>query len=120
MRTSIEDKRKARTVAQDTLQDMTQLVSLKKQLDSQQGHVAVSIKNQDAENSKLEQQLIDIQLKVKQEELIKELNTLKSGKKSDAILTTAMKDQEKAVAKLIADGGAEEGKLDQQVEELLR
>lgn len=39
----------------------------------------------------MEKQLIQMEIEVKREELIKELNAMKQAKKSDAIIATEMK-----------------------------
>jgi len=66
----------------------------------------------------MEKQLIQMEVDLKREELIKELNAMKQAKKSDVIISTEMKNQEKKVAMLISEADKEESKLDQQAVEL--
>ena len=80
---------------------MQSLVSLQKQLAQQRKTIETAEASQNAENTKLEKSLVDLQVQVKRETLIKELNTSKSAKKSDAIINTQIKAQEDAVKKEI-------------------
>jgi len=54
-----------------------------------------------------------VKVQVRREQLIKELNTQKSVKKSDAIINQTMKDQTAAVQKEVNDLKQNESKLDE-------
>lgn len=82
---------------------MQSLVSLKTQLQDSKSQAEQSLKQQEAENTKLEKELVEAKVQTRREQLVKELNTMRSVKKSDAIINQAMKDQEAAVQKEVAD-----------------
>ena len=57
-------------------------------------------------------------VQIRREQLIKELNTMKTVKKSDAIINQAMKDQATAVSKEITDLKNNSGNLDKLIDDL--
>ena len=118
MRAKIDKTNKDRLNKERVFERMTTLVQLKTQFASQKAGFENSIKKTNDENSQLEKDVVAIEVQIKREQLIKELNTMKTVKKSEAIINQAMKDQATAVQKEIADHKLTAGNLDQQKSDL--
>lgn len=65
---------------------MKSLVEQKKQLEETKLHLKEKIDKQNAENDKLEKQVVELQVQIKTEELINELNTMKAANKTDVFI----------------------------------
>ncbi len=99
---------------------MTSLVGLNAQMAQSKATIETSIKSQNEKNTLLEKELVAMKVQIRREQLIKELNTMKTVKKSDAIINQAMKDQSTAVAKEITDLKNNSGNLDKLIDDLTK
>ena len=80
---------------------MRSLVQLKNTLESSKKRFEQQVKTTNDKNTELEKELVNLQVSIKREELIKELNTMKFSKKSDTFIATQQKNQSTEVQKLI-------------------
>lgn len=99
---------------------MQSLVSLKKQLAQQKTTIETSLTQQNNENTRLEKELVELQVQAKRETLIKELNTLKSVKKSDAIINQSIKDQGTKLQQEIKSLSSTETQIDAKMADTLK
>ena len=120
MRAKIEQSKSNRQTKERALEQMQSLVGLKDQIAKTEANIENSIKSQNEKNTLLEKEVVAIQVQIKREQLIKELNTMKQVKKSDAIINQAMKDQATAVQKEITDHKKTAGNLDKEILDLTK
>ena len=93
---------------------------LKRQHEQQSQTGEKSLTKQNNLNTELEKSLVDLRVQVKQETLIKELNTMKSVKKSDNQINQSIKDQTTAVQNEIKTLQSSETLIDKQMADALK
>ena len=84
MKAKIDKMREERKDKEIIKEKMERLVKTKTMLEEEQKKFDTTKRTQNDKNTQKEKQLVDLMVELKRETLIKELNTMKSVKKSEA------------------------------------